>query len=244
MSARFAIPATTFVLRGIVQQRLDLSYPNPLVAPVVSVEPPPRPSPTNGNPGGGNNNPQPEPARLHLFCHHVALNPAWRNMYDPHVSSAGQRVGPSPLAVDLHYLLAATGADLEREVLLGLGITALNRFGVVPRAKIAAILSTVSVPGTPARITDLIPDEQLQDPAEQPEQITITQQPVDLDLSTRVWSAFQSPLRPSAYFLVTTVFLDVDEVLPEMEDVEALQIGVRPDVSGGAPDASDVVTTP
>ena len=244
MSARFAIPATTFVLRGILQQRLNLAYPNPLAAPVVSVEPPPRPSPTNGNAGGGNNPAQPEPARLHLFCHHVALNPAWRNMYDPHVSPAGSRVGPSPLAVDLHYLLAATGADLEREVLLGLGITALNRFGVVPRPKIAAILGAVAVPGVPARITDLIPDEQLQDPAEQPEQITISQQPVDLDLSTRVWSAFQSPLRPSAYFLVTTVFLDVDEVLPDIADVDSLSIGVRPDTSGAAPDASEVVTTP
>jgi hypothetical protein len=242
MSAGFAIPATTFVLRGLLQQRLNMSYPASLVAPTVSVEPPPRPSPTNGNPGGGNATPA-ELARLHLFCHHVALNPAWRSMHDPHVSSAGKRVGRSPLAVDLHYLLAATGLDLEREVLLGLGITALNRFGVVPRAKIAAILGAVSVPATPARITDLIPDEQLQDPAEQPEQITISQQPVDLDLSTRIWSAFQSPLRPSAYFLVTTVFLDVDEVLPAGADVKALKVGVRPDVGGTAPEAADVVTT-
>jgi hypothetical protein len=242
MSARFAIPATTFVLRGILQQRLNLSYPATLPAPLVSVEPPPRPSPTNGNPAGGGAA-QPEPARLHLFCHHVALNPAWRNMYDPHVSFAGKRVGPSPLAVDLHYLLAATGLDLEREVLLGLGITALNRFGVVPRAKIAAILGAVAVPAAPTRITDLIPDEQLQDPLEQPQQITISQQPVDLDMSTRIWSAFQSPLRPSAYFLVTTVFLEVDENLPAMKDVDDLTIGVRPDVSGADPDPADVVTT-
>jgi hypothetical protein len=147
------------------------------------------------------------------------------------------------MAVDLHYLLAATGADLEREVLLGLGITALNRFGIVPRPKIAALLAAVSVPLNPTKILDLLTTEQLHDPAEQPEQITISQQPVDLDLSTKIWSAFQSPLRPSAYFLVTTVFLEVDETLPAPVAVDEVSVGVRPDATGGQPQPGDVMTT-
>lgn len=239
MSARFAIPATTFVLRALVQERLRLGY-GAITAPTVSVEPPPRPSPT-ANPGNGAQ--QPEAPGLNLICHHIAPNPAWRNMYEPHVDRAGVRRGPSPMAVDLHYLLAATGADLEREVLLGLGVTALNRFGIVPRPKIAALLASINVPQNPTKILDLLPTEQLQDPAEQPEQITISHQPVDLDLSTKIWSAFQSPLRPSAYFLVTTVFLEVDENLPAPVEVDQVSVGVRPDATGGPPHAGDVMTT-
>lgn len=241
MSARFAIPATTTVLRGLIQERLDLAY-DTLTVPQVSVEPPPRPAPTATNVNGGTQ--QPEPTRLHLVCHHVAPNPAWRNMYDPHVSVSGRRTGPSPLALDLHYLLAATGPDLEREVLLGLGVTALNRFGIVPRAKVEEVLTAITVPAPATRITELIPAERLFDPAEQPEQITITQQHVDVDLSSRIWSALQSPLRPSAYFLVTTVFLEVEETLPAASPVAAVAVGVRPDVSGAAPAAADVLRTP
>lgn len=240
MSAQYAIPATTFVLRALIQERVRLGY-GALTAPTVSVEPPPRPAPTTG---GGGGPAQPEQGRLHLFCHHVAPNPAWRNMHDPHVSAAGKRIGPSPFALDLHYLLAATGADLEREVLLGLGITALNRFGIVPRPKITAILSAVTVPANPTKILDRLPTEPLADPQKQPEQITITQQAVDLDLSSRVWSACQSPLRPSAYFLVTTVFLDVTETLPDRVPVDELTVGVRPDVTGADPADSEVVTVP
>ncbi|MFB6608723.1 Pvc16 family protein [Agromyces sp. NPDC056379] len=240
MSARFAIPATTFVLRALIEERLKIAY-GALAPPPVSVEPPPRPSPTNGNPGNGA--PPPEPAQLHLVCHHVAPNPAWRNMYDPRVSSSGLRAGPSPVALDLQYILAATGTDLEREVLLGLGIVALSRFGIIPRPKIVSILAGVVVPANPTKILDLLTTEQLGDPAEQPEQITVSQQLVDLDLSTKLWSAFQSPLRPSAYFLVTTVFLEVDEVFAPPMAVDRVTIGARPDVTGAPADPEDLITT-
>jgi hypothetical protein len=241
MSARFAIPATTSVLRGLVQERLAHEY-GALTAPTVSVEPLPRPAPTATNAAGAAQ--QTEPTRLHLICHHVAPNPGLRNTFEPHVSTQGIRADRSPLAVDLHYLLAATGPDLEREVLLSLGVIALHRFGIVPRDKIEAILTATAVPQSPTKITDLVHSERLFDPAEQPEQITITQQQVDLDLSTRIWSAFQSPMRPSAYFLVTTVFLEVDETLPAPATVTAVAVGVRPDVGRGVPHADDVMRTP
>jgi hypothetical protein len=225
VTAQFAIPATTFVLRAVLQRRVALGY-GTLSAPTVSIEPPPRPPATAGN---GAPAVQPEAAGLHLFLHHVAPNPAWRNMYEPHVDSSGKRTGPSPLAVDLHYLLAATGADLEREVLLGLGIAALNRHGIVPRPLIQAILSAITVPATPTTILDTLTTEPLHDPARQPEQITVSQAPVDIDLSTKIWSALQSPMRPCAHFLVTTVFLDVGETYAAGPGVDTVQVGVRPD---------------
>src|SRR5690606_18169429 len=127
--------------------------------------------------------PAPEPAGLHLFLHHAGPNPAWRNMYEPHVSAhSGQRTGPSPLALDLHYMLAATGATLERELLLGTGIHALTCIGIVPRPMIQSILGAIVVPNPPTSLLDSLTGEPLHDPASQPQQITIAQHPVDLDM--------------------------------------------------------------
>ncbi|GAA2753189.1 DUF4255 domain-containing protein [Kitasatospora cinereorecta] len=239
MTAQFAVPATTFVLRGVVQRRVDLAYEG-FSVPQVSVEPPPRPPAT---PANGASAPQPESAGLYLFLHHVVPNPAWRNMYEPHVDSAGKRVGPSPLAVDLHYLLAATGAGLEREVLLGLGIAALNRHGIVPRPLIRSILGAIVVPDPPNRPLDRLTAEPLDDPARQPEQITVSQAPVDVDLSTKIWSALQSPMRPCAHFLVTTVFLDTGDSYPAAKDVGKARVGVRPEATRTAtPPPDDTVT--
>jgi len=234
VTAHFAIPATTFVLRRVVQERVDLAYGG-LTPPTVSVEPPPRPPATSA---AGNGQPQPEPAGLHLFLHHAAPNPAFRNAFEPHVSSAGRRTRRSPLALDLQYMLAATGADLEREALLGLGITALTRHGIVPRPKIAAILGAIVVPPVPQHLLDTLPTEALD---QQPEQITVSQAPVDVDLSTKIWSALQSPLRPAAYFLVTTVFLEVTETYPAAPEVAKAVVGVRQGVGPGA--ALDTLST-
>ncbi|MDD7942422.1 Pvc16 family protein [Actinomycetospora lutea] len=224
MSAHLAIPATTFVLRGIVQERVGLAYGTVLTAPTVSVEPPPRPAVT---PAGGNGaQTQPEPPGLYLFLHSVSPNPALRNAWEPHLGPDGARTGRSPLALDLQYVLAATGADLEREALLGLGIVALTRFGVVPRPKITSILTAQVPPDPPQRLLDALPGEPLD---QQLTQITVTQLPADVDLSTKLWSALQSPMRPAAHFLVTTVILDVEETIPAGPDVDRVVVGVRPD---------------
>ncbi|WP_328884777.1 DUF4255 domain-containing protein [Streptomyces sp. NBC_00299] len=239
MTAQFAVPATTYVLQQVLQRRVKIAY-DPLTPPTVSVEPPPRPPSTPSTPAAPR---QAEPAGLYLFLHHVGPNPAWRSMHEPHVDASGRRVAPSPLAVDLHYLLAATGADLEREVLLGLGVAALNRHGIVPRKLIKAILDEINEPDTPTHMLDRLTTEPLHDPAHQPEQITVSQAPVDVDLSTKIWSALQSPLRPCAHFLVTTVFLDFGDTYPPARKVEKARVGVRPDPSPAVTlPADDTVT--
>ncbi len=136
MTVHFAIPATTFVLRALIEARLKVAYGG-FTPPKVSVEPPPRPpaSPAAAAPA--------EPAGLVLFMYQAGQNPAWRNMYDPHVAASGIRTGPAPLVLDLHYLLAATGADLEREVLLGVGMSAYSTS--TSRASLAARLGA-SIP--------------------------------------------------------------------------------------------------
>lgn len=233
MSAHFAIPATSFVLRAIIEARLKIAYGG-FPPPKVSIEPPPpRPAaPANGAP-------QPEAAGLTLFMHHAGTNPAWRNMYDPHVDGAGQRFCKSPLVLDLHYLLAAQGLDLEREAVLGVGMSALHRNGIVPRPMIQALLAAIAIPPAPTKLMDSLTGEPLHDPANQPESITISQQAVDIDMSTKLWSALQSPIRPCAYYLVTTVFLDTGETFPTGSIVDSVVLAARPVADPAANPAGD-----
>jgi hypothetical protein len=235
MSAHFAIPATTFVLKSIIEARLKIAY-GAFTPPKVSIEPPPRPPqpPMQGAP-------QPEPTSLILFLHHAGPNPAWRNMYDPHVDPSGARVSKSPLVLDLYYMLAATGADLERETLLGVGMSALHRDAIVPRPMIQALLSAVAPPAHPTHLMDTLTTEPLADPDNQPESITISQQPIDFTMSTNMWSAFHSPLRPCAYYIATTIFLDTGETYPEPLQVEKVVIAERPVADPAADPSGDQI---
>lgn len=238
MTAHFAIPATTFVLKAIVEARLRAAY-GTATHPVVSVAPPPRPAapPPVGVP-------PPEPAGLTLYMHHAAANPAWRNMYDPHVDSQGARVAKAPLVLDLYYLLSASGNDLEREALLGIGMSALHRNGIIPRAMITAILGAITIPPNP-NMMDLLTNEPLADPASQPESITIAQAPFDIDMSTKLWSALHAPIRPSAYYLVTTVFLDTGEVFAPPLPVKQVAVAALPTADATAtPSPDEKLVTP
>ena len=228
MSEALAIPATTFVLKSIIERRVAAAYQG-LPAPPVQVSPPPRPpqTPNNGQPQQ-----QVEAPSLTLFLHHAGPNGSWRSMHDSAINSAGQRVAKKPLVLDLQYLLAAHGADLEREALLGIGMSALHRNAIVPRAMIAQILGAVAVPNPVEKLLDRLPQAQLADANHQPESITVSQLPVDIDVSTKLWSAFQSPIRPCALYQVTTVFLEVDEVFADSKPVETVRIAGRPEAEG------------
>ena len=100
-------------------------------------------------------------------------------------------------------------------------MSALHRNGIVPRPMIQQILAAVQVPNQLTKLIDLLPNEPLQN---QPEMITVTQQALDVDLSTKIWGALQSPMRPCAYYLVTTVFLDTGEVYKDPPDVKQVSI--------------------
>lgn len=206
---------------------------------MVSIEPPPRPPATAAAGGAAA---QPEPPRLYLFLHHAGPNPAWRNQHGSPINAAGKRIAAPPLVLDLHYLLAAPGADLEREVLLGIGMYALNRTAILPRAMIKALLAAVAVPPNPTGLLQTLTTEALFDPVHQPEQITVAQTAVDLDMSTKLWSALQSPLRPSAHYLVTTVFLDPGEAFAGAQLTGSLRLGVRPDADPASALIADHLT--
>lgn len=237
MSEHLAIPATTFVLKSIVEKRVAAAYQGLQVPPVL-VSPPPRPAP--GSNGDGRPQQLVEAPSLTLFMHHAGPSGAWRNMHAPAVSRDGKRIKNDPLILDLQYMLAAHGADLEREALLGIGMSALYRNAIVPRPMITQILAAIAVPNPIEKLLDNLSKAKLADKNHQPESITVSQLPVDIDTSTKLWSAFQSPIRPCALYQVTTVFLEVDEAFVDPPDVDTVRIAGRPvaagDDSGIVPD--------
>ncbi|WP_447761933.1 DUF4255 domain-containing protein [Sphingopyxis panaciterrae] len=239
MSARFAIPATSFVLKALIDADLASAYSG-FAAPKVSVAPPPRPN-AGPAPAAAGANAQPEVAQLYLYLHHVAPNAAYRSMALPYVETSGETSTKMPLVLDLHYMLAATGADLERETLLGIGMAALHRQAIVERSKVAALLGAVSIPANPTKLMERLTSEPLANPANHPEQIKISQHPLDIDMSTKLWSALQSPIRPTAYYLVTTTFLETDDSQPDGPPADELVIAGRANADRNGDPAADTV---
>lgn len=235
MSAHYAIPATSFVLKAVIERALAAVYGPATSPPPVSIAPPPR-----ADPAGGGRGAAPEPTSVLLFLYHVAPNAAWRNNFDPVIDSSGVRIARTPLVLDLHYIVAATGADLEREAVFGVALHALNRARIIPRDLIKNILTSVVVPPPPAPLMARLASEKLW---EQYEQITLSQLSLDADTLSRLWTAFQSPFRPSAGILATTVFLDTEEEFPAPPSVDTVTIGARPSLDQGPASPDDETIT-
>src|ERR1051325_1430278 len=61
-----------------------------------------------------------EPNQLNVFLYQGTPNLGWRNAVLPSRDGGGARLTNAPLALDLHYLITAYGAeDLTAEILLG-----------------------------------------------------------------------------------------------------------------------------
>lgn len=228
MSARFAIPATTFVLKSMIEAELKAAY-SPAVPPPVQIAPPPRPAAPSTANVGASAAAEKEPSALHLYMHHVAPNPAYRNMDLPYQEDDLSMSVRRALVLDLHYLLAATGAGLERETLLGLAMTALHRRSIMTRSDVFDIFDAISPPGPGSTDPmDGLTEEPLWDVGQHPESIKISQHPLDIDMSTKLWSALQSPIRPSAYYLVTTTVLDTGASQPNGPPVTDMTVTAKP----------------
>lgn len=220
MSVAFPIPATSFVLKSVIEAQLKAAYGD-LSPPSVHNAPPPRlpaPPATGTLPT--------EPAALYLFLHGAGPNASFRSSFDPTFGPDGLRQANPPLVLDLHYMLAATGNALETEALLGLALTALTRNAILARGAIEAILSAVASVPDSTDFMDYLFAEPLHDPASQPEELKTSLNPVDIDTVSKIWSALQSPMRPSILFMTSAVFLDPNLPLPDPAPVGEARVTV------------------
>jgi hypothetical protein len=148
-------------------------------------------------------------SRINLFLYQVTPNAGWRNVALPSRDSRGERISNPPLAIDLHYLLTAYGAEeVHAEILLGYGMQLLHETPVLTRGKVReALAPPTPVTGggdLPPAMRDLFRSEL----AEQIEQIKIMPQSLSTEEISRMWSAFQAKYRPTAAYQASVVLIE------------------------------------
>jgi len=204
MSSALAIASVTAVLRdllnnGVIDHNLSAVVGSDVV---VTTLPPDRIDAIDANPADRR-------SRLNLFLYQVTPNAAWRNVGLPSRDGAGERITNPPLALDLHYLLTAYGAEeIHAEVLLGYGMQLLHETPVLTRAAIrTALAPPTPVPAggdLPAAMRNLFTSEL----AEQVEQIKIVPQSLSTEEISRMWAAFQARYRPTTAYQVSVVLIE------------------------------------
>jgi hypothetical protein len=142
-----------------------------------------------------------EPPRLNLFMVHATPNQGWRNVGLPSMGSAGQPMTNPPLALDLHYLLMAYGADeFTPEALLGYGMQVLHDTPVLTRP---FIRDTWPPDGTP--VERALAEAGL---ADQIELIKLCPQTLNTEELSKFWTATQSKYRPTAAYVASVVLIE------------------------------------
>ncbi len=146
-------------------------------------------------------------SQLNLFLYQVIENAAWRNMGYPAFGSDGTRISNPPLALDLHYLLMAYGAqELHSEILLGYGMQVLHDTPQLSRDGLRAALAGVTPPDPNALPPQLraIASSGL---ADQFELVKLTPEVLSTEEISRLWTAFGAKYRTSAAYVASCVLI-------------------------------------
>lgn len=140
-------------------------------------------SPTAKSPDKAGNSP------LNVFLYHVAVSAAWRNQDLPVAGRGGQPRRPL-LALNLYYLISV-GEEDQKEAHEKLG-QAMLKFHDHP--ELAGFNANSGIKN-------------------QTDPIRLTLQPLTLDEVSKLWSAFQTPYRPSVAYEVGVVLIESE--IPE-----------------------------
>jgi hypothetical protein len=155
-------------------------------------------------------NAQPAGQRLNLFLYHLAPNAAWRNQPLPDRSKPKEG-GPTPLALDLYYLLTAFGDDEDEadHQLLGRAMSLLHGRPYLPAATIQQL----------GALTPTLREANLH---ERVDAIRIRHEPLSLEESSKLWASFQTQYRVSTAYQVSVVLLE-----PDVQPAPALPVARR-----------------
>jgi Pvc16 N-terminal domain/IPT/TIG domain len=196
MSDYLAVGGVTAVLKSLLNAGLSEGGPSTvLVSPPGITNKPPDLSTTG----------QDEPAQLNLFMYYASINPALRNLNLPSVDANGNVIGNPPLAINLHYLVTAYGANpYDPEILLGFAMQVFHNTPVVPRATIQTALTALDTGTSPSNEQKLVAVSTL---ANQIEHIRITPEALTTEEIYRLWTAFQVSYRPTTSYQVSVVVI-------------------------------------
>lgn len=149
-----------------------------------------------------------ETSQLNLFMYRVSGNPGWRNEGLPARDPSGrQRLSNPPMGLDLHYLVTAYCAeDLHADVLLGFAMQWLHLRPVLTREMIRTALAVSSPPGAP--LERALAAAGL---ADQIELVKLTSEFVDTEEMSKLWTATQTNLRPTAAYRASVLLIEAEE---------------------------------
>lgn len=238
MSSALGIAATAAVLQQLLQNGfIALKLEDVLGANTLNVTcvPPERIAADAGD------------SQLNLFLYNQTRNPGWVNLDLPSRDGRGERLSNPALALDLHFLVSAYGIkDFHAEIMLGAAMQILHDTPGLGRDAIRQALK----PG--AGKTNLPKELELAGLADQIEQLRITPLNHTTDEVSRIWSALQTPARPSAAYLVSVVLLQSQKSqrtplpvrgrnlyvvplrAPRLDRIESAAGGVEPIVANGS----------
>ena len=220
MSSALGIAGVSAVLRDLlINGLIDQDLTPGLGDVIVSAIAPDRVRPPDQN----------GPSQINLFMYRVTPNLGWSNVGHPTHNSAGTRTSNPPLALDLHYLLTAFGAEnFHAEILLGYAMQLLYEHPVLSRDAIRSALSPpVQAPGGGGLPEDLraLATSNL---ADQVELIKIVPEILNTEEISKLWAAFQTNYRPTAAYHASVVLIERDISTRRGLPVQRRAIHLRP----------------
>jgi hypothetical protein len=192
MSSALALASVTAVLKDLLENGLaSAAVTSKLGADAtVSALPPDR------VPSGAD-----ERAQLNLFLYLVTPHPGLRT------NGGGSIRGT--LALDLHYLLTAYGAqDFQTEILLGHAIQLVHDTPVLERERIREILKTISHTRDRRVVPPALAALAGSELADDVERLKIEPTFLNTEEMSKLWSALQARYRPSATYKVSAVVMN------------------------------------
>ena len=169
-----------------------------------------------------------ERAQINLFLYQVTQNRNvdWvshecRTRYQNTNSNA--RPTHPPLALDLHYLLTAYGAkDFQAEILLGYAMQMLHVSPIISSEVVKNTLVNASQTSTSSVFGQAVAGISVSNLAEQIGQIKISSEFLNMEETSKIWSALQTHYRPSATYQASMVLIESDSTDEKSEGFEAI----------------------
>ena len=157
-----------------------------------------------------------ERAQINIFLYHVTQNrnvdwisPEFRNRHSQISDKDNPRSTNLPLALDLHYLLTAYGPkDFQSEILLGYAMQLLHRSPIIKYEVIETTLKNASETSTSSVFSQALAGVSISDLAVQIGQIKLSPEFLNMDDTSKIWSALQTNYRPSATYNASMVLID------------------------------------
>lgn len=136
--------------------------------------------------------------QINLFLYQILPNAAWRNRDIPNQVRPGE-TSQQPLALNLHYLISASGAgdeEIQSHRWLGQAMSVLHDHAILGRSEIRAAIAD---PRAAILESDLY---------EQVERIRITPLSLSIEDLSKLWTTFTTPYRVSAAYEASVVLIE------------------------------------